>query len=98
MSDLFRRYVAGELTLDIAGEAIAERSRAEHRGISVDLLNVPAAQHERVLALFGYHAKDLEHATLSELDSRDRPTRERCAVGLRSSRSIRTAHAQWLLT
>ncbi|HEU4648722.1 MAG TPA: hypothetical protein VFS33_06645 [Gemmatimonadales bacterium] len=54
ISDLFRRYVAGELSLDFAGEAISEQMRAGHRGISVDLQNVPAAQHERVMALMGY--------------------------------------------
>jgi hypothetical protein len=54
LSDLLRRYAAGELSLDAAGPAVFALISGKQGGFSVAFDRVPVAQHERVWALMGY--------------------------------------------
>jgi hypothetical protein len=54
MSELCQRYLAGELSLETAGSRLYELMRTERTGLSIDLIHVAPANHQRAMALLGY--------------------------------------------
>jgi hypothetical protein len=54
MSALCQRYLAGELSLETAGSRLYELMRTERTGLSIDLIHVDPANHQRAMALLGY--------------------------------------------
>jgi len=52
--ELYQRYMRRELTLEAAGSELYDLICSGRRGISIDVIHLPASDHQRAFALLGY--------------------------------------------